>query len=80
VSRSFTLLTGMLLTASLLAGGCDWFRRPVIVPPGTVVELAKPAKFSGLVTDEKTGKRSIRTVEAEKGWLIGPAEPASEVK
>lgn len=75
MKRSSTLLILMPLVVSMLAGGCSWYRKPVVVPPGTVVELAKPATFYGVVTDEATGKRSVRLVQAWPGWLVGPGEP-----
>jgi len=62
------VITTLLLTSSVVCG-CK--SRPVYVGAGQIVEIAKPAKFTGWVTNKETGKRELRTVEAHPGWFVG---------
>lgn len=78
--RELSIPTLLLVLLCAVASGCDWYRKPVKIPAGHAAELAKPARVSCWITDKATGKKSIRTVEAWPGWIIGPPEPSSEVK
>lgn len=77
-----TLAILWLLAGSIGASGCNLLpeflfpQKPVRVGAGQVAELAKPAKVKCWITDRKTGDRSMRTVEAWPGWLVGPGEPS----
>jgi hypothetical protein len=82
-----------LILASMIAlsvcGGCSplsffFPEKPVYVPPGVMVELAKDCNLECWITNEKTGERELRQLDAQGGWLVirprCDIEPTSEEK
>jgi hypothetical protein len=71
---SFVLIL-FCMTAPLVCAGCSplallFPERPVYVPPGVGVELAKDSALEGWITNEQTGVRERRRVDAQGGWLL----------
>ena len=77
------MILAMLTILSMVASGCEvmnMFReRPVYVGAGQYAEIAKPVNVPCWVTNKATGKRELRTVKAQAGWLVGrqKGSPAS---
>ena len=81
--------TLILLATTLCAvcAGCSplaflFPEKPVYVPPGVMVELAKDCRLDCWVTNAKTGERERRVMDAQAGWMVvrprcdfEPAEP-----
>lgn len=64
------------LTATLLAAGSGCGPRIILVPPGTPVQLAEPARAKVLVWEN--GKvKSQNTVEIPAGWWALPPRPTT---
>jgi hypothetical protein len=51
--------------------GCSFFTPETYVGPGQIVELARPQKFVGVITDKKTKKKKKVIVNAQAGWFVG---------
>ena len=45
-------------------------QKPVYVPPGVLVEVAKDVRVECWITNTKTGERERRSVDIQGGWLI----------
>ena len=60
---------------AMCVGGCVFTSpRAVYVGPGQNVEIARPVRIAGWVTNKKTGARELRVVEAQAGWFVGRIE------
>jgi hypothetical protein len=72
--RRLSLLLILVLTSALgVFPGCSplaflFPEKPVYVPPGYMVELAKDCRLECWITNEKTGEREKRMVDAQGGW------------
>jgi len=81
VRRSNILPILTTLAISSLLSGCSILPpRPVYVGPGQIVEIARPEKFLGWVTNAETGKRELRTVDAMPGWFVGRPKGTSNAE
>jgi hypothetical protein len=71
LSRLFAMT--ILLITFLAVSGCNLFNRsePVYVAAGQIAEIARPSKVQCWITNKETGKRELRTIEAQAGWYIG---------
>jgi len=72
--RSFakTLLALLIISGGL--SGCDVLgglvKQPVEFPAGANVVVAKPAKVTVWITNDKTGNREMQTVEVWPDYVI----------
>ena len=83
-SRSKLILALIAFGAVLCSSGCIprphllYPSAPVYVAPGQVVEVARPQRFRGWVTNAETGGRELRTVKAQAGWYVGRLPDSEE--
>lgn len=90
MKASKLLLPLLCMTLSLAVLGCsvtEFFlpQKPVYVPPGVLVEVAKDFRAECWITNKQTGSRERRMVDVQGGWMIlrprtdfVPTEPKRE--